>query len=43
LTTATDAVLSSAGVPHVAHGEGDPVKAAVAAADDPSALAMIGP
>jgi hypothetical protein len=43
LTAATDAVLGSAGVRHVMHGEGDPAKAAVAAADYPSALAMIGP
>jgi hypothetical protein len=36
-------VLRAAGVPHVAHGEGDPVRAGALAADDASAIAFIGP
>jgi hypothetical protein len=43
LTAAVDAVLGAAGARHVAHGGGDPVAAAVVAAEDPSALAVIGP
>ena len=43
LTEAVDAVLRAAGVPHVAHGDADPVDAAVAAASDPQAHAVIGP
>jgi hypothetical protein len=43
LTASADAVLASAGIRHVAHGDGDPMEAATTAAGDPSALAMIGP
>ena len=43
LTDAVDAVLRAAGVPHVAHGDDDPVRAAQAAASDPDAHAVIGP
>jgi hypothetical protein len=43
MTDAVDEVLRAAGVPHVAHGENDPVGAAVAAASDPAARAVIGP
>jgi hypothetical protein len=42
LTDAVDAVLRSAGEPHVAHGDGDPVGAAVAAVEA-GARAIIGP
>jgi hypothetical protein len=43
LTRAVDEVLSAKGVSHVAHGDADPVGAAVAAASDPQARAVIGP
>jgi hypothetical protein len=43
LTDAVDAVLRAAGEPHIVHGEGDPAAAAVAAASDPAARAVIGP
>ncbi|HEX4691193.1 MAG TPA: hypothetical protein VH276_10915 [Solirubrobacteraceae bacterium] len=43
LTRAVDAVLSAAGVEHVAHGDGDPVGAAERAAGDNDAIALIGP
>jgi hypothetical protein len=43
LTEAVDEVLRAAGVRHVAHGDGDPVAAAVAAASDPGARAVVGP
>ena len=43
LTDAVEAVLGPAGVVHVAHGVADPVAAATAAANDPRALAVIGP
>jgi hypothetical protein len=43
LTRAADAELQAAGVGHVAHGTGDPVDAAAAAAADPQALAVLGP
>jgi hypothetical protein len=43
LTEAVDDVLRAAGVEHVAHGDGDPVAAATAAAADPRAKAVIGP
>jgi hypothetical protein len=43
LTGAVDEVLRAAGVPHVAHGDADPVAAATAAASDPGARAVIGP
>jgi hypothetical protein len=43
LTAAVQAVLESDGVDHVAHGVGDPIAAAGAAAADPSAVALIGP
>jgi hypothetical protein len=43
LTEAVDEVLRAAGVRHVAHGDGDAVEAAVAAASDPEARAVIGP
>ena len=39
LTAAAHAVLAGAGVRHVVHGDGDPVRAAVAAAGDSAALA----
>jgi hypothetical protein len=43
LTDAVDELLRAAGVGHVAHGDDDPVGAAVAAASDPRARAVIGP
>lgn len=43
LTAAVDEVLRAAGVPHVAHGEADHIAAAIAAAGDPDAIAVIGP
>lgn len=43
LTEAVDEVLRAAGVPHVAHGDEDPVGAAARAAGDPHARAVIGP
>src|SRR3954469_3307323 len=43
LTQAADAVLREAGVRHVAHGDGDPVRAAELAAADDDAVALIGP
>jgi hypothetical protein len=43
LTRAAGAALDAAGVRHVAHGTGDPVGAAGAAAADPDALALLGP
>jgi hypothetical protein len=43
LTQAADAALQAAGVQHVAHGTADPVSAAAAAADDPWAVALLGP
>jgi hypothetical protein len=43
LTQAVDEVLRAAGAEHVAHGDGDPVAAAVAAASDAGARAVIGP
>ncbi len=36
-------MLTSAGITHVAHGVGDPVAAGVAAAEDPSAVVLLGP
>ena len=43
LAVAADAVLSAAGVQHVAHGLEAPVRSAAAAADDPEAVALLGP
>jgi hypothetical protein len=43
LTSAVGDVLGSAGVRHVAHGATPPVEAAVAAARDDDAVALIGP
>jgi hypothetical protein len=43
LTEAVDEVLRAAGVLHVEHGDADPVQAAIAAAADPQARAVIGP
>src|SRR4051794_915802 len=43
LTTAADEVLRAAGVDHVVHEGTPPVEAAVAAARDAEALALIGP
>jgi hypothetical protein len=43
MTAAVDAVLRAAAVEHVAHGEGDPMRAAEAAAGDERAVALIGP
>jgi hypothetical protein len=43
LEQAADAVLREAGVRHVAHGEGDNVRAAELAAADEEAVAFIGP
>jgi hypothetical protein len=44
LTAAVDEILRAAGVGHEAHGDGDaPIRAAEAAAGDPSAAALIGP
>jgi hypothetical protein len=41
LTAAIDEVLRD--VEHVAHGSGDPMRAAEVAAGDPDALALVGP
>ena len=43
LTAVADAVLRAAGVPHEAHGESAPVRAAELAAGDPHAIALLGP
>jgi hypothetical protein len=43
LEQAAEDVLRAAGVRHVAHGEGDPVRAAEQAVDDATAVAFIGP
>jgi hypothetical protein len=43
LTAAVAEVLGAAGARHVAHGDGEAVAAATAAAGDQSALAVIGP
>jgi hypothetical protein len=43
LAVVVDAVLAAAGVAHVGHGEAEPVRAAVLAARDEGALALIGP
>jgi hypothetical protein len=43
LTHRVGAALEAAGIRHVAHGTGDPVAAATAAAADPAALALLGP
>jgi hypothetical protein len=43
LERAVDAVLREAGVAHVAHGDGDPVRSAELAAGDDAAVALIGP
>jgi hypothetical protein len=43
LTRAIDEVLEQADVPHIAHGDRDPVRAAMTAAEDRDALAVIGP
>src|SRR5919202_1728584 len=43
LTDAVVEVLGTAGVAHVAHGDGDPVDAASVAAADGGAVALIGP
>jgi hypothetical protein len=43
LTAAVDEVLREAGVPHVAHGDGNHIAAATEAVDDPQAIAVIGP
>jgi ankyrin repeat protein len=43
LAQAADAKLQAVGVQHVAHGTADPVNAAAAAADDPQAVALLGP
>ena len=43
LTAAVDEVLGGAGVEHVAHGDGRPLRAAEAAAGDARAVALIGP
>ena len=43
LTRAADAVLEAAGIRHVAHGTGNAVEAAAAAAGDPDAHALLGP
>jgi hypothetical protein len=43
LTRAVDALLQAAGVAHVAHGDGDPVRSASQAAGDPTSVALIGP
>ena len=43
LERAVDEVLHAAGVRHVAHGEGDPVRAGEIAAGDDGAVALIGP
>jgi hypothetical protein len=43
LTSAVDAVLATAGVRHVAHGDDAPVEAACVAVTDDDALALVGP
>ncbi|MEA2300945.1 MAG: hypothetical protein QOE44_1480 [Solirubrobacteraceae bacterium] len=43
LTRAAAAELRAAGVEHIAHGTGDPVRAAALSAADPQALALLGP
>jgi hypothetical protein len=43
LTAAIDSVLAGAGLAHVAHGDGHPVRAAERAVEDPRAAALIGP
>jgi hypothetical protein len=43
LTAAVDGVLVPAGLRHVVHANGEPVRAAAVAADDSSAIALIGP
>jgi hypothetical protein len=43
LETAAAAVLGDAGVEHVPHGGSEPFRAAVAAAEDPRAGALLGP
>jgi hypothetical protein len=43
LSIAVGEVLAAAGVRHVVHEVDDPVRAAVAAAGDPAALALVGP
>jgi hypothetical protein len=43
LAAAADAVLSAAGVQHVAHGLKAPLRSAESAAEDPEALALLGP
>ncbi|HSD78209.1 MAG TPA: hypothetical protein VLA98_12425 [Solirubrobacteraceae bacterium] len=43
LAGAVDAVLAAGGVAHVAHGDGDPMKAAEAAAGDAGCVALVGP
>src|SRR3954453_193539 len=43
LAAAVDAVITRAGYRHVAHGDGDPVRAAIAAVNDAQARVVIGP
>jgi hypothetical protein len=43
LTRAAADVLEAAGVAHAAHGDGDPMAGAEAAASDPRAIALLGP
>ena len=43
LAAAASEVLDAAGVAHVAHGDGDPMAAAMAAAGDAEAVALLGP
>jgi hypothetical protein len=43
LAATAAAVLDAAGVEHVDHGDGDPVRAAERAAADPDAVALLGP
>ena len=43
LTAAVDEVITQAGLRHVAHGDANPVLAAIAAANDPYARVVIGP
>lgn len=43
LTAVVEEVISGAGVRHVAHGDANPVLAAVAAVNDPQARVVIGP
>ena len=43
LTAAVDEVITRAGVRHVAHGDANPVGAAIAAVNDPHARVVIGP